>query len=96
MSVLPTNRQHRASETLRRFAIAVLSSSSPDSEDVATLRRDVSAWYLRFHTIISRALPQAPAPGWGPARLDAVGMIFNRVTGLDLGPPPSLLRRIAS
>ena len=28
---------------------------------------------------------------WGPARLDAVGMIFNRLTGLDLGPPPSFL-----
>ena len=29
--------------------------------------------------------PQKPAPRWGPARLDAFGMIFNRVTGMDLG-----------
>jgi hypothetical protein len=28
---------------------------------------------------------------WGPSRLDAVGMIFNRLTGLDLGPAPSYL-----
>ena len=25
------------------------------------------------------------------SRSDAVGMIFNRLTGLDLGPPPSFL-----
>src|SRR3712207_6596608 len=30
-------------------------------------------------------------PLGGPARLDAVGMIFNCLTGLDLGPPPSRL-----
>ena len=27
------------------------------------------------------------AASWGPDRLDAVGMIFNRVTGLDIRPP---------
>ena len=43
---------------------------------------------MRYHTLITRALPKAP---WGPSRLDAVGMIFNRLTGLDLGPPPSYL-----
>ena len=26
---------------------------------------------------------------WGIGRLDAVSMIFNRLAGLDLGPPPS-------
>src|SRR5450631_3547105 len=46
----------------KAFASAVLSSTTPDSDDVATLRRDVEAWYLRFHTLVSRALP---APGWG-------------------------------
>ena len=70
------------------FAAAVLRTSTPDLSDVAMLRRDVDAWYLRYHTIVTRSLP---TPGWGPARLDAVGMIFNRLTGLDLGPPPSLL-----
>jgi hypothetical protein len=32
-----------------------------------------------------------PADPWGPSRLDAVAMIFNRLTGLDLGPPPHYL-----
>jgi mono/diheme cytochrome c family protein len=71
------------------FAAAVLGSVTPDADDVSALRQQVSAWYLRYHTLVTRALP-AQAP-WGPARLDAVGMIFNRLTGLDLGPPPSYL-----
>jgi hypothetical protein len=70
------------------FAISVLRAAMPDPGDVAALRRDVDAWYLRYHTLMTRALPTPP---WGPARLDAVGMIFNRLTGLDLGPPPSFL-----
>jgi len=71
------------------FAAAALGSPSPNAGDASALRRDVEAWYLRFHTLMTRALPsQHP---WGPGRLDAVGMIFNRVTGLDLGPPPSFL-----
>ncbi|HEX6375239.1 MAG TPA: di-heme-cytochrome C peroxidase [Allosphingosinicella sp.] len=32
-----------------------------------------------------------PASPWGLGRLDAVSMILNRVTGLDIGPPPSYL-----
>ena len=71
-----------------QFAMVVLRSATPDADDVATLRGDFSAWYLRYHTLITHALP---TPGWGPARLDAVGMIFNRLAGLDLGPPPSFL-----
>jgi hypothetical protein len=74
--------------TFNPFAQAVLGSSNPDPDDVVELRQDLNAWYLRFHTIITRGLPVKP---WGPARLDAVGMIFNRLTGLDLGPPPSLI-----
>ena len=70
------------------FAATVLRSTTPDADDIAALRQDFNTWYLRFHTLITRALP---TPGWGPARLDAVGMIFNRLTGLDLGPPPSYL-----
>lgn len=73
-------------ENFQQFAIAVLRSANPDPDDVVQLREGVDAWYLRYHTIVSRALPAKP---WGPARLDAVGMIFNRLTGLDLGPPPS-------
>jgi hypothetical protein len=71
------------------FAAAVLGTTNPNPADVADLRKDVDAWYLRYHTLMERALPKANP--WGPARLDAVGMILNRLTGLDLGPPPSFL-----
>jgi hypothetical protein len=70
------------------FASAVLSSAAPDPDDVVALRQNVDAWYLRYHTLITLALP---TPAWGPARLDAVGMIFNRLIGLDLGAPPSYI-----
>jgi mono/diheme cytochrome c family protein len=70
------------------FASAVLASPSPDAEDVAALKQEVDAWYVRYHTLISTALPRH---AWGPARLDAISMIFDRLTGLDLGPPPSLI-----
>jgi hypothetical protein len=69
------------------FAHDVLGqASTPEKE--AELRKQVNAWYLPFHTIVSRALPAEP---WGPSRLDAVAMIFNRLTGLDIGPPPTYL-----
>jgi hypothetical protein len=77
-----------SNEAFRPFATEVLRSATPDPQDVAALRQGVDAWYLRYHTLMARALPSKP---WGPARLDAVGMIFNRLTGLDLGPRPSLL-----
>ncbi|MGD9508181.1 MAG: di-heme-cytochrome C peroxidase [Geminicoccaceae bacterium] len=69
------------------FAEAVLGPSPPPAEQTA-LMSEVQAWYLRFHTLVERALPD---PAWGLGRLDAVSMIFNRLTGLDLGPPPSYL-----
>ncbi|HVJ52573.1 MAG TPA: di-heme-cytochrome C peroxidase [Aliidongia sp.] len=69
------------------FAQSVL-GGTPSPGDKAKLRQEVSDWYLRYDTLIKRALP---SPAWGPARLDAVAMIFNRLTGLDLGPAPSYL-----
>jgi hypothetical protein len=72
----------------RAFAASVLQTATPGSDKVAALRSDVDAWYLRYHTIIDRSLSN---PGWGLGRLDAVGMIFNRVTGLGIGPEPSFL-----
>jgi hypothetical protein len=71
------------------FAAAVLRTNNPRAADVADLRKDVEAWYERYHTLMDRALPKTDP--WGPSRLDAVGMIFNRLTGLDLGPPPTFL-----
>ena len=67
------------------FAKAVL---GPAPADPAALHDAVSLWYLRYHTLIEKALP---TPAWGPSRLDAVAMIFNRLTGLDIGKPPSYL-----
>jgi mono/diheme cytochrome c family protein len=67
------------------FADAVL-GGTPTPAKVSALLTQVKGWYGPYHTIMSRALPPTP---WGPSRLDAVGMIFNRLTGLDIGPPPS-------
>lgn len=68
------------------FAHAVLGGAdSPEKR--AELRKEVEAWFLRYDTIMSRALPKDKTL-WGPARLDAVGMIFNRLTGLDIGTSP--------
>ena len=71
----------------QQFQAAVLPQPAAQA-DQDTLMTEVQAWYLRYHTLISRALPPTP---WGPSRLDAVAMIFDRLTGLDLGPPPSHL-----
>ena len=71
----------------KRFAAAVL-GGTPSAADVADLRTKVDHWYRRYHAIVSGSLPKSP---WGPARLDAIAMIFNRVTGLDLGPPPDYI-----
>ena len=49
----------------------------------ATLRTQLSAWYTPYNTLMSQALPTTP---WGIGRADAVGMIQNRLSGLDLGP----------
>jgi hypothetical protein len=64
------------------FARAVLGESNPDLVKLAALRAEMDFWYKRYHTLVTKALPKSP---WGPSRLDAVGMIFNRLTGLDIG-----------
>jgi len=61
-----------------------LSQSLEQSEAArAALKGELETWSRRFHTLMDRALPDPP---WGPARLDAVSMIFNRLAGLDIGP----------
>jgi hypothetical protein len=67
------------------FAEAVV-GRPPTPEERANLHQEVNDWFFPYHTLMTRALP---ANGWGPGRLDAVAMIFNRVTGLDIGPSPS-------
>lgn len=74
--------------SFKPFAAAVLRASAPADADVAALRLRVNAWYRRFHTLMAGALPPTT---WGVGRLDAVAMIFNRVSGLDIGPPPEFM-----
>lgn len=69
------------------FAHAVLGTEATPA-DKTKLREALQAWYLPYHTLMKGALP---SPAWGPARLDAVSMIFNRLTGLDIGPPPTYM-----
>src|SRR5262249_14620279 len=48
----------------------------------ARLRSEFAAWTRQFGDFMDASLPKSP---WGPARLDAFGMIFNRVAARDLG-----------
>lgn len=70
------------------FATAVLGRwASQSAKD--NLREQVKLWYLRENTLKERGYGTPDM--WGLGRLDAVAMIFNRLTGLDLGPAPSYL-----
>ncbi|MVA72296.1 hypothetical protein GOZ81_14585 [Agrobacterium vitis] len=71
-----------------RFAKTVLGTDYQDPSSRAQLQVDFTLWTQRYHAIVSKGVPH---DSWGVGRLDAVGMIFNRLTGLDLGPPPSRL-----
>src|SRR5579871_2818050 len=46
------------------------------------LKTDLTAWFDRWNDFMTRSLPASP---WGPGRLDAFAMLFNRVAALDLG-----------
>jgi cytochrome c553 len=71
-----------------QFSQAVLGANATQA-DKTKLRTDLSAWYTPYHAIVKGSLP-VNSP-WGPARLDAISMIFNRLTGLDIGPPPTYI-----
>ena len=68
------------------FSNAVLGANRTDA-DAQALKDELGDWYHRYHTIMSGSLPKDHP--WGPGRLDAMGMIVNRVAGLDIGPPPT-------
>ena len=70
-------------ENFDAFATSVLGSDAT-KEQIGLLEAEVKTWSDTFHVYIERSLPN---PGWGPSRLDAVTMIFNRLAGLDLGKP---------
>jgi len=67
------------------FAQSVL-GPTPPPEKLAALKTAVQDWYKPFHTLNERALPKDKP--WGISRLDAVSMIFDRLTGLDIGTSP--------
>jgi hypothetical protein len=67
------------------FARSVL-GPTPAATDSDSLRKQLDTWYEPFHTIVDLGLPAQP---WGPGRLDAVSMIFNRLAGLDIGSAPN-------
>jgi hypothetical protein len=62
------------------FAKAVLGSGY-SAASAAQLKTDFGAWVSQFSDFMTRSLPASP---WGPGRLDAFGMIFNRVAARDL------------
>jgi hypothetical protein len=63
------------------FAEAVLGAGAT-AEATAALQTEFATWVAQFGQFMDASLP---SPSWGPRRLDAFGMIFNRVAGLDLG-----------
>ncbi|MGJ0395408.1 MAG: di-heme-cytochrome C peroxidase [Methylocystis sp.] len=68
------------------FARAVLGAGFDPAKE-AKLRAEVELWHARHHAITDRGLPKEKP--WGAGRIDAVGMILNRVAGLDIGPGPT-------
>ena len=69
------------------FARSVL-EGVPNDGQLQLLRQQVQAWHKPYNTIVTRALRNPDQAPWGLARLDAVAMIFNRLTGLDIGQGP--------
>jgi hypothetical protein len=66
------------------FAKAVLGAGFSDAE-AAALKAKFDAWVAQFGEFMDKSLP-ASSP-WGPGRLDAFNMIFNRVAVRGLGLP---------
>ena len=67
------------------FATEVLGQNAPPAA-VTRLRADVASWAGPYHTLIEKSLPKSQP--WGVGRADAVGMILNRLGGLDIGVTP--------
>jgi hypothetical protein len=82
---------HRALASEQSFADFAKSAlgASPSPQQIAALRKAVEEWSAPFDAITQEGLLKAKP--WGLGRLDAVGMIFNRVAGLDIGPPPTFI-----
>jgi mono/diheme cytochrome c family protein len=66
-----------------RFAGKVL-GRNPSPDKVDKLLADVKAFSAKFTQYVKDS---TPPDAWGRARLDAFGMIYNRVTSIDLDIP---------
>ncbi len=73
-------------DRFKAFSAAVLGRAASPAQ-ASQLQRDLAAWSQSYSSFMAASLPDPP---WGPGRLDAFGMIFNRVAGLDLGFPANL------
>lgn len=67
-------------EAFTQFQNSVTEQGQP-----APSRDELTAWYQPYHTLIERSF-SGTAP-YGVSRLDALSLIQNRATGLDLGDP---------
>jgi len=62
------------------------------STDPSRLPGQVKDWRASLHAIVSASISGvANHAAWGFGRLDAISMIFNRVTGLDIGAPDRIV-----
>ena len=82
-------RVHDDPAAFAAFSKAVLGAKAEDANASAILRAEFDLWWLRFHTFIDKSIPQDQP--WGPSRMDAISLIYNRLAGLDVGPPPTYL-----
>ena len=81
-------RNALAPDRFDAFAAAVIGpQTTPDAK--ASLRSEFAAWTDSFSGYTANSLPAQP---WGAGRLDAFGMIFNRLTAYDLAIPANYHR----
>ena len=67
-------------------AFAADVKTSDPAADLTTLKAQVQTWFDAFDAIVAASITKTPQPvAWGYGRLDAISMILNRVTGLDIG-----------
>jgi hypothetical protein len=66
------------------FARAVLGSGYSAAR-ATEIKAAFGGWVSQFTAFMDKSLPTTSV--WGPGRLDAFGMIFNRVAARDLGVP---------
>jgi hypothetical protein len=76
-----TRQTLNQSDRFDSFAKAVLGAGYT-AASADQLKTAFGLWVGQFGDFMDKSLPPSP---WGPGRLDAFGMIFNRVAARDLG-----------